>query len=815
MTRILLVLILIVFNSTIYAQSKTNQIKGEVLDTQLQGIGSATISLLRSKDSSLVKITLSDKSGKYLFEVNRTGRYLLSFTAVGFGKAYSETFELSDANPEISLSAMKLPTQAKNLKEVSVVASRPLVEQKVDRMVINVEAAITNAGLNALEVLEKSPGIQVDKDGNISLKGKQGVMILIDGRQSFLSGQDLANMLRTMNANQLDQVEIMTNPPAKYDAEGNSGIINIKTKKNKQFGYNGSVSLQYTQGRLPKFNESVTFNYRKNKVNLFTVLGHNYNTNFGQLDIKRYFRDRTSKDLLSYFEQEARMRNEFRSYNLKLGMDYFVNKKTTLGFVVTGFLNSQESANKNSTNISDQNGVIVNQTRATSTNNQKWKNFSTNINYRKILDTSGKELTADLDYIGYNSRNQPILINSYFDGDGNPTITPDTLLGGLPQDIKIFSGKADYLFPFKKGGRFEAGVKSSVVRTDNDAVYDSIVNGQLKHDFNRSNHFVYEENINAIYASLNKPINKKWGGQLGLRVENTNAKGDQLTTGEQFNRHYTQLFPTAYLQYTHNKKNSFTLNYGRRIRRPDYQSLNPFINFLDRYTYQQGNPNLKPQFSHNMELIHTFKSIFITTLNYTRTTDIIQSVIEQNEEKNETYVRRANIANQRQFGLSVNASNQFAKWWRSNIYVNVFNNKFEGIVNNSQVSVNATTFTMNGSQQFTITKTLSAEISGFYRSGAVEGVIFAKSMGAVSFGMSKQIMKSNGTLRLNVRDIFYSQQFRGVSKYGNVDATFRESRDSRAVTLGFSYRFTKGKMNGNNPKRRSGSATDEQSRIGG
>jgi len=309
-----------------------------------------------------------------------------------------------------------------------------------------------------------------------------------------------------------------------------------------------------------------------------------------------------------------------------------------------------------------------------------------------------------------------------------------------------------------------------------------------------------------------KPINKKWSTQIGLRAENTNAKGNQLTTGEKFNRNYTQVFPTAYLQYTANPNNSFVLNFGRRIRRPDYQSLNPFINFLDRYTFQQGNPNLKPQFSYNVELSHSYKGFLTTTLNYGRTTDIIQMVIEQNEAKNETFVKQANIAKQRQFGLAVNSSNSFTKWWKSNLYVNVFNNKFEGIVNNTFVSIDATTLNFNGSEQFSFAKTWSAEVSGFFRTQGLEGVIHSKNMGMMSLGLTKQIMKNKGTLRINLRDVFKSQNFRGVSKYSNIDAAFQERRDSRVVNIGFTYRFNKGKLN--QRKRTNGSATDEQNRVG-
>ncbi|MEJ7740122.1 MAG: TonB-dependent receptor [Chitinophagaceae bacterium] len=800
-----------------HAQSKTGSVTGVITiradKTPGKTAVAATITLLKAKDSSIFKMSMAGTNGQYKFENVTYGRYLVSVTAAEHAKSSSPIFEISLAKPEISLKTIELVPQVKSLSAVTVTAKRPLIEQKIDRTVVNVEASITNTGSNALEVLEKSPGIAVDKDGNISLKGKDGVIVLVDGRQTYLGGADLANYLRNMNANQMDQIEIMTNPPAKYDASGNSGIINIITKKNRQLGYNGSVNMGYGQGRYPKYNEGLTFNYRKNKVNLFTNLSHNYSQNFNSLSIQRNFRNKVTKDLLSHFGQEARNENISKSYNAKIGVDYFPAKNTTLGVVFTGFLNDRKGNSHNLTDISNASGIPASQTKAGLDNKQQWKNFSTNFNFRQALDTAGSELTADLDYSLYKSRNNQVMVNSYFDAYGSPTYQPDTLLGGLPQDIQIYSGRMDYLKSLKKGARFEAGVKSSFVKTDNNAVYDSILNGQLVHDFNRSNYFIYEENINAGYVNLNQPINKKWGTQLGLRVENTNAKGKQITTGEQFNRHYTQLFPTAYLQYQQNKKNTYVLNYGRRIRRPDYQNLNPFINFIDRYTYSKGNPDLKPQFSHNTELSHNYQGFVTTTLNYTRTTDIIQNVLEQDEEKNETFVRKANIAKQRQYGISVNTNIPVTKWWRSNVFINAFNNKFEGIVNDTFVTVNATTLTLNGSQQFNFSKTWSAEISGFFRTAGIEGVIKAKPFGMMSLGVSKQVMKSKGTIRLNIRDVFYTQRFRGVSKYANVDAAFQERGDSRVANINFTYRFSKGKINGT-PKRRSGSASEEQNRVG-
>ena len=796
------------------AQMATGKVTGTISGSE-KPVDAATVRLLNAKDSSVVKLGVTLKTGKFELEKIKEGNYLLSVQAIGYKKYYSSPFLLSSDASVKHFNTIELATATNKLEEVTVASKKQLIEQKIDRTIINVDASPTNVGSSALEVLEKSPGITVDKEGNISLKGKDGVLILVDGRPTHLSGADLANMLRNMNANQLEQIEIMTNPPAKYDAAGNAGIVNIKTKKNKQFGYSGSFTLGYGQGFYPKLNEGFNFNYRKGKINVFTNLSHNYRRGFGELDIFRNFLNSSTKAVESHFDQQARMNNENNSFNGKLGIDYSASRKTTFGVVLNGSVSPGDFQNRNINNLYNPPGTLVEVTKALSTQEENWKNFSTNLNFRHVIDSAGKEITADVDYVTYDADQHHRLTNSYFTPSGIEKRKADTLYGNLPQLINIYSGKIDYLHPLKKGARFEAGVKTSFVKTDNNAQYDTVHYGMMMRDHNRSNFFIYEENINAAYVNLSGPLSNRWSGQLGLRVENTIAKGRQVTTNENFDRNYTQLFPTAFLQYKANDNNSFVLNYGRRIRRPNYESLNPFIEYLDKYTYQQGNPNLRPQFSHNVEFSHSFKSAITTTLNYTKTTDIISPVIEQITEDTLTYVKKANIANQEQFGISVSTAIPVTKWWTSNIYLNAFNNTFSGPVNGEFVTVKATSFSVNGSQQFKFSKTETFEISGWYRSAGLEGVINTRPAGMMSIGYSKQVMKGKGTLRLNLRDVFLSQQFRASTKYGTVDAVFSEIRDSRVLNIGFTYRFSKGKLNANNQKRRTSGASDEQSRVGG
>lgn len=810
----LMALSLLASPALVSAQNTTGNINGTVSGSAQQKVEAATIALLKGKDSSVVKYMVADAAGKFGFEKLQPGQYLVMASAAGFVKKYSEVIALEEGQT-YTIQQLLLPPATKDMAGVTVTARKPMIEQKIDRTVVNVEASVTNAGNNALEVLEKAPGVSVDKDGNISLKGKEGVMVLVDGRPTQLGAADLANMLRNMNASQLDQVEIMTNPPAKFDAAGNAGIINIKTKKLKQFGFNGSVNLGYGQGVLPKYNEGLNLNYRKGKLNLFANLSHSRRQGFQNLDIQRNLIRESSKELLYYFDQRAKFNNNFNSYNAKVGADYSLSKKTTVGVVVGGMSNPGEGISKTTSHISDGAGKLQEITRSFSQGSNTFRNLTTNLNLRHQFDSTGRELTMDADYLTYRSRDNQSLFNHYGNAVGAPLRKSDTLLTYLPQDIDIYTAKADYLQPMKKGARFEAGLKTSVVRTDNNARFDTMHNGTKVYDAGRSNHFIYRENINAAYLNLSGPLGKKWNGQLGLRAEHTHATGEQQTTSENFTRDYISLFPTAFVQYTATEKHNFGLNYGRRIRRPNYESLNPFMEFIDRYTFQQGNPNLKPQFSHNVELSHTYRQFLTTTFNYTRTNDIIQQVIEQNVEAKETFVKQANIADARQMGISVSAQMPIRKWWTSSLYVNASDNRFEGIVDGSNVVVKARMIMLNGSQQFKLSQTWSAELSGFYRTRGLEGVILTKPVGVLNFGIGKQILNNKGSLRLNVRDVLYTQKFKAITRYGNVDAQFQEYRDSRVANLTFTYRFSKGKLNGGAPKRRTGSSSDEAERVGG
>jgi len=751
----------------------------------------------------------------FAFEKIKTDNYLLQVDAIGFDK-FLKPVKVNDAQTT-NTGDIQLTTASKTLNNVSVSATRPLVETKIDKTVVNVDASPTNTGLSALEVLEKSPGVTVDNDGNITLKGKQGVQIFIDGKPAYLSGQDLVNYLKSLPSNQLDQIEIMTQPPAKYDAAGNSGIINFKTKKNMNNGFNGSITTSAIIAQYFKNTNSINLNWRKGKTNFYGNYGYSYWEGFNDIDISRSLREDRSVPYNRYVVQHTFGRYSARPQNFKAGVDYFANKKTTLGFAVNGFIDARKFTSSGRANIYDSIQRFVQYNDASSQTDDPWTNVGFNLNLQQKLDDKGQEISADADYILYRTKGKQYSYNYLYNADDTPSEDPYLLNGYLPANIDIYTFKTDYTHPLKNDSKFEAGLKVSYVKTDNDAqytVFNSTTN-KWENDATRSNHFIYKENINAAYVNLHKQI-KKFGMQLGLRVEQTISEGNQTTKEISFKKNYTKLFPTTYFTYKLNDNNTLGLSYGRRIERPSYQDLNPFQYQLDRYTYQQGNPDLQPQFSNNIELSFDHKGQINISANYTSVSDIINDVLITKKEPGDsnytTYQTTENIASNKNIGLSVNYNRKLNKWWSLNFFVNVFNNHYKGVIDDENIDVGITAFNTNISNQFTFNKGWTAELSGWCNSrNYYSGAILAEPMGFFSLGGGKQILKSKGTVRINIRDPFYVMRFKGESDLNHGLTQVHSVWDNRRVVFTFTYRF--GKANGQQPRKRSTGADDEQNRV--
>lgn len=802
------------------AAQTTARISGTVNSDAGKGLAPVTVALLKAKDSSMVKTAIADKAGLYEFVNIKEGQYLVLFTSVGYEKKFSSPFAVASADVAVPLFVLA-PT-AKGMNEILVTARKPFIESKLDRTVVNVEASPTSAGSTALEVLEKSPGIMVNNDGAISLRGKQGVVVMMDGKPTYLSPTDLATLLRNMPASALETIEIMTNPSAKYDASGNSGVINIKTKKGKNDGFNGNFMLGATTSiynldgtvyLLPKSQNSFNFNYRKDKLNFFG----NYNPNFfrGRNTLDFDSKQIDSKDGITKGYTDQQTRFKFGNFNqtLKLGLDWYADRKNVFGVVASGFLFDGHPTPVTVANIRDINHNLQRVLVSKADNDISFKNFTGNLNWKHTYDSTGRELQTDFDYVRYWNQSNQLLTTDIKDAAMN-RLGHTELRGDIPIDIAIYSLKSDYTKPLKNG-RIEAGVKLSYVKTDNLVNYETRAGAEdWKKDLVRSNHFLYKENINAAYVSINKQLNK-WTVQGGLRVENTMAKGSQLTTKQDFDRNFTNLFPTAFVSYAADKKNTFTVSYGRRVLRPNYQDLNPFIFFLDTLSFRQGNIYLKPQFTHNVELSHAFLGKFITTLSYNNTSDVISQIIKplEGSEGKIRYLTPDNVAKLKNMALSLTVPVPVAKWWSANFFTTVYNNHYTGVYDTIAIDLNYTSFMANLTNSFTLGKGFSAELSGFYRHRGVDQLTKVEPLYQMSIGLQKQIMQGRGTLRLNIRDPFAWQNFEGLNQYGYVDMHFKNRPDARQVTATFSLRFGK-QTGGSQPRRRNSSSQEEQSRVG-
>jgi hypothetical protein len=781
-----------------------------VADEQKNPLPGSTVFLL-TPDSLVIHSGSANASGIMEFIDIKTGKYLVRASQTGHDDGYSPWINL-EKNDSFS-GIITLKPKGGLLRDVTVVSKKPFIQFLPDKTVINPEANITNAGATVMDILEKSPGITVGKDGSIIMKGKPAVTVLIDGKPTQLSGADLQAYLSGISASQIEVVELIENPGAKYDASGNAGIINIKTKTNRQKGFNGSINLSAGQGFYPKTGNSINLNYRNGRVNWFLNYGIRASNEKQNLyTLRKYFNVNQEDSVL--LEQPNFSKNSILGNNLKTGFDFFVSNQTTLGLVFTGGIFDKNARSYAAIDWMDRNYHIDSSINTWGENNQNFKRGGVNVNAKHKLDKNS-ELTIDLDYVRFN-----------INGDQNyqtQLVAPGSNIlatkGNIPSRLKIVTGKVDYSRRFKKV-LFESGLKTAINKTNNLAeyyFYDN--NNNWKPDLSRSNHFLYDEKISAVYSSVDAALGK-WHWQTGLRYEYTSYKAHQLGNAvvkdSAFKRNYGSLFPTAFVSYQADSNNMITFRMGRRIDRPPFQNLNPFLTTLNKYTYEGGNPYIKPQYTWNFALAHTYKQLLTTEFSYSYLRDYFSQIFiidsnSSNVNKNIIIYTRGNVGSFQNFGITETFQWPVTKWW-SLTAVAVFNRKIiKGMVwAPIKAEVNQLNVSLNN--QFQLKKGWGFEISGYYQTKSqIDLQEWLKPQGELDLGISKQIMKNKGSLKLSVRDITYFQNYSGYSTFQNAYEPFTVKWDSRVVRLSFSWRFGKAMKPVN---RSEGGAADEINRAG-
>ena len=788
-------------------------LSGTILDAAGAALPGASVTLKKGGDSSVVTTALSGTDGRYRFEALSYGPYFLHVTVVGYSPYTTSLLTVSEDSRTLTVSPIRLqPAAAAVLGGVTVSATKALVERKTDRTVVNVDALVSSAGTTALELLERAPGVSVDENGVVSLNGKAGVLVLIDDKPTYLSGDALANYLRSLPSSSLDKIELMPTPPARYDAAGTAGVINIRTKRSRMAGFNGSVSTAHNKGKLYSTTNSANLNYKRGDLSLFGNFSYVRGNGFSDLDIHRTYFDEQGA-AASYFTQNSYIRRNHHAFSGKVGADYALNKRTTVGGTLNALHRPSYYDINNTSRILNAQKAEDSTTVAHSHERIRWDNAGANLNLRHDGRRSGRTVTADLDYIRYNSPSRQAYYNTTYRASGGAP-TSDLLTGHLPSTIDIYASKVDYSHTVQKGLTAEAGAKTSYIRTSNVADYRLTANGQTTPDYEKSNHFLYREQISAGYVTLNGE-GKRLQFKAGLRAEHTLSKGHQkgnaVKPDSAFRNPYTSLFPSFFLSYKLDTLSNHQLNlsYGRRIERPVYQDLNPFVTPLDKFTVYAGNPFLRPSFTSEVSLAYTYKSKITTTLNYSETKDAFLETIRL--AGNNYLSEPANVGSSSILGLSVNAGLRPAKWWTLNVFADVQNRHYEGELFHTRLDTSAVYFGTNIGNQFKLGKDWSAEIGGVYRTGVVVGQVSLASLWQANAGIQKKVLGGKGTVRGAVRDIFYSGVRNGIiHNLYRAEATFRNQGDLRVYTLSFAYNFG---SSSSERSRSRGSAQNEQSRV--
>jgi len=801
---------LVLFSNSLFAQ---NSLRFQLKDSNQQDLPFASAFLKKLPDSTLYKGFLTDENG--LGKINKipAGNYFLLIQSTGFAPQKISLPTLTDES-SIDLGIITLASLSRELAEVEVRATKPFIEKKLDKTIVNVENSAMAAGNTTMEVLERSPGVIVDKDGNISLRGKSGAKVMIDGKISYLAGADLANYLRNLPADQISALEIMTNPSSRYDAAGTGGIINIKLKKNANIGMNGSANATLAQGYFFRQSVGANINYRNNGWNWF---GNGSIVNRPNMERNYLLRRFTAQQ--ENWEQSFQYANQNKSSQLKGGVDWYYSPKTTVGILVSGGYNyNQLNDGLNQTVQMNNRNEVLSRLDTYNSLENPFYNYAANFNFKHTYDSTGRELTIDLDHARFVDDSR----NNYRSRYINPLylpIKPDSLLRTQSLSyISQYSLKSDYVIPSFLKAKWGMGMKSSWVSTDNDLQFRAKPAQSENYNFltGQSNRFVYTEQIHAVYLNTERAIGK-WSYQIGLRGEWTFADGTSKSyTGEPdktFHRDYLQVFPSAFLQYEASKKHTLGINYSRRIDRPGYSDLNPFVFFLDNYTYNVGNPMLMPQLTNSFEFTHTYLGAVSTTFGYSLTDQVITQLLKQEVETRKTFQTTANLAQRTNYSVGISLPLPLKKWWTSN--TDIFFNRAElnGTISSVAIAPARDQFYISSNHTFTLPKDIKIEFGGNYFTGGLEGAFLFGAGGSLNMGIQKTVMNKRATIRLNAQDMLYTSNPEVVIKYADLDVLVKPKNDSRVVRLNFTYRFGNASIKG--ARQRSTGLDAEKGRVKG
>ncbi len=795
------------------AVAQEGQIQGVLQDAEKEAVIYASVALYVSADSSMIKVETSDDAGVFRIKGVEAGNYFLKASFVGLEDLEVSGIEVTP-NEMKDMGILTFASGATELSEITVTTTRALVEVKPDRTVFNVQGTINSVGEDALALMKKAPSVAVDNNDNISVLGRTGVRIFVDGKVLPIAGDELTSYLESLPAEQIDRIDIITNPGAKYEAEGNAGIIDIRLKRDENLGTNGSVSTSFSQGRHSRANLSGTMNYRNRFMNVFGSLGVGDRNTFNDMLFESY----QNNLLLNEINNSTRVN---RSFNYRVGTDFFLGKQQTVGFLIGGTVNDRSREALNIIEISEQmeqapiDSVLV----ARNQLDGSGSNYTINVNYRYDI-SKNSNFNIDLDYGSYLSESERFSPNRYYKTSNEEELLSERINVMKPDsDIKIYTAKLDYDRPLA-GGQFGIGTKLSHVNSYNTFLFFNQLGGEDIRNDQRSNIFEYGETVYAGYVSYNRPINQQWSFSSGVRLEQTDAEGtlspfDPDLAEPPVIQNYLSVFPNFGLSWTPKPSHSFNLAIGRRINRPDYQVLNPFENRLSELSYEKGNPRLQAEIVNNVELGWTYQYRYNFKLGYSKTEDQITRLIAPDEvDPAAAFITWANLAEQTVLSGNVSAPMQFGQKWNAffNLSASYLDNQAD-YGDGQIVDLQAFTYSIYMQHTFPLAWNLRGEVSGYYSGPGIWGGVFEyEDSWSLNLGLQRKFFRDQLNVKLAANDIFYRSWWQGVSNFAGLESYGQGKNDSRRVSLSLSYNF--GNQQVKSRKRKTG-IEEESKRVGG
>ncbi|MFH4967014.1 outer membrane beta-barrel family protein [Gaetbulibacter sp. M240] len=727
-------------------------ISGDVKDTNQQGIAFVNVLLVKAQDSSLVKGTISNENGFYSINSVSAGTYKIISSFVGYQTHYSKTFTL---NQNYKLETI-IMGEGELLDEVVVEAKKPLYQQKTDRMVINVENSIVSSGSTALEVLERSPGVNINRQSNsISISGKSGVVLMINGKISYMPESAVVQMLQGMSADNIESIELITSPPANFDAEGNAGYINIVLKKRSDLGLNGSYTLSGGYGNGLTTNNNLNFNYRKEKINIFGSYGFVLDERNNTFKTSREYME--GGNALATFTETNRDPRD-RTHNFRLGLDFDISEKTIMGVLLNGF-NNKWTMDAYNYRFDTENGMPTSFLDIYNFELHDKKHIGLNYNLKHNF-SEDSYLSFNVDYLYYKFNNPTDYENIYYD-ENNNFLRTEYLRSGKITPLATWVGSLDYSTTVNDDLKVETGVKAVKSNFENYVNVDNLENNVWVEDPSLTNTSFLDEKIYAAYGSADYTLTEKTSVKLGLRYEHTISKLDTDKQGTVVDRNYGIWFPSAYFNHKLNDTLSLNLSYSKRITRPTFNDLAPFVLFFDPNTFISGNASLQPAISNAYKFSVNYKSYFLS-FEYTNQ----DSTIAQFQEKLDPSTGRlifeaANLDYTKTFSIILGLPVKITSWWRTQNNINLVKQTVRTFYNEEPLKLSIGNFSANSSHSFKISESFSAELSGLYNGPSIFGSARYQSYYALNFGVQKKLKDNWGNLKFGINDLLESFEFNG------------------------------------------------------